>query len=50
MRGTSYKAPLTLSFIYKVNGMTKDIFQDVVGEIPIMIKVFTFSRLNSIIY
>ena len=38
MRGLSYKAPISLSFAYQVNGETKEIIQENIGEIPIMVK------------
>ncbi|RWS21416.1 DNA-directed RNA polymerase I subunit RPA2-like protein, partial [Leptotrombidium deliense] len=37
MRGTTYKSKLTLSFSVKVNKNVKGVFQEEVGEIPIMV-------------
>lgn len=39
MRGTSYKAPLSLSFSVTLNDKPIDDITDIVGEIPIMLKV-----------
>lgn len=40
MRGTSYKGKLQLSFSWSINGKMQEIIEEIVGEIPIMIKVF----------
>jgi hypothetical protein len=39
MRGTSYKGKLQLSISWSINGKLQEIIDEVVGDIPIMVKV-----------
>lgn len=39
MKGTTYEAPLTVSFCCQINDTNPEDITDVVGEIPIMLKV-----------
>jgi hypothetical protein len=39
MRGTSYKGKLQLSISWSINGKLQEIIDEVVGDIPVMVKV-----------
>ena len=39
MRETSYKSKLGVTFAISVNGQVRDMLEETVGEIPIMLKV-----------
>ena len=39
MRGTSYKGKVQLTMSWSINGKMQEIIEDVIGEIPIMVKV-----------
>ena len=46
MRKISYKGKLTVIMNWSLNGKVQDIIEDVVGEIPIMVKVSVFINIH----